>query len=55
MTKTQRGCQSTHPGPCRGNLWQCAECKRQVCYADGSDNDLELCDDCWNDKHGENE
>ena len=41
------GCQSTHPGPCSGELWQCAACGKTVCFAEGSDNHPELCDDCW--------
>jgi hypothetical protein len=41
------GCQSTHSGPCYGELWQCASCGKIVCYAEGSDNHPELCDDCW--------
>lgn len=51
------GCQSTNHdhADCYGQLWQCAECGRRVCYAEGSDNDFELCDDCWNDKHKEDE
>lgn len=41
------GCQSTHPGPCYGDLWQCAACGKTVCCAEGTDNHRELCDDCW--------
>jgi hypothetical protein len=41
------GCQSIHPGPCYGELWQCATCDKTVCFAEGSDNHPELCDDCW--------
>jgi hypothetical protein len=40
-------CQSTHPGPCYGELWQCASCGKSVCCAEGSDNHPEVCDDCW--------
>lgn len=40
-------CQSTHPGPCYGELWQCAACGKTVCCAEGTDNHPELCDDCW--------
>lgn len=51
-TEPTQGCQSSgHGGKCRGELWQCAECGRAVCYAEGSDNDFELCDDCWCKKH----
>lgn len=41
------GCQSTNHSDCYGELWQCASCGKTVCYAEGSDNDRELCDDCW--------
>jgi hypothetical protein len=41
------GCQSTHAGPCYGELWQCAACGKIVCFAEGSDNHPELCDACW--------
>lgn len=41
------GCESTHPGPCYGELWQCANCGKTVCCAEGTDNHPELCDDCW--------
>ena len=42
------GCQSTHHTQCYGQLWQCAVCHKTVCYAEGTDNHPELCDDCWN-------
>jgi hypothetical protein len=41
------GCQSSHRGHCYGELWQCAACSKTVCWAEGSDNDPEVCDDCW--------
>jgi len=41
------GCQSTHPGPCYGELWSCAVCAKIVCFAEGSDDHPELCDACW--------
>ena len=41
------GCQSTNHTECYGELWQCAVCAKTVCYAEGSDQDRELCDDCW--------
>jgi hypothetical protein len=47
-----RGCQSTHTGPCYGELWQCATCDKTVCFAEGSDNHPELCDDCWVKSYG---
>lgn len=49
------GCQSAahDHADCWGDLWQCAGCGNSVCYEDGSDNDPELCDECWNKKHGE--
>jgi hypothetical protein len=46
------GCQSTHAGPCYGELWQCATCDKTVCFAEGSDNHPELCDDCWVKSYG---
>jgi hypothetical protein len=46
------GCQSRHSGPCYGELWQCASCGKTVCYAEGSDNHPELCDDCWCKQYG---
>jgi hypothetical protein len=41
------GCQSTNHPMCYGELWQCAACGKTVCYAEGTDNHPELCDDCW--------
>jgi hypothetical protein len=41
------GCQSAHPDPCYGELWQCSACKKTVCCAEGTDNHPDLCDECW--------
>lgn len=41
------GCQSTNHTECYGELWQCQGCGKMVCYAEGTDNHPELCDDCW--------
>ncbi len=41
------GCQSTNHTHCYGELWQCAACGKTVCYAEGTDDHPELCDDCW--------
>lgn len=30
-----------------GELWQCANCKRSFCFAEGTDDHPELCDACW--------
>ena len=51
--KRPTGCESTSHDhdDCRGELWQCEKCGKQVCWADGTDNDPELCDSCWNEKH----
>ena len=49
------GCQSTHTGPCYGELWQCAACGKTICYAEGSDNHPELCDACWCQQYGTQE
>lgn len=46
-----RGCQSTNHTECYGELWQCARCGKMVCYAEGTDNDIDLCDDCWVQTH----
>lgn len=45
------GCESTNHDRCYGELWQCSECGKTVCGAEGSDNDSDLCDDCWVSKH----
>lgn len=34
-----------------GALWKCAECGYWFCFAEGTDNDPELCDSCWSKKH----
>jgi hypothetical protein len=47
------GCQSTHAGPCYGELWQCEGCGKTVCFAEGSDNHPELCDACWVKQYGD--
>lgn len=41
------GCQSTNHDQCYGELWQCSACKKTVCYAEGTDNHPDLCDECW--------
>jgi hypothetical protein len=41
------GCQSANHDHCYGELWQCAACGKTVCYAEGSDDHPEWCDDCW--------
>lgn len=46
-TGRMAGCQSTNHTECYGELWQCAACNKVVCYAEGTDNHPELCDDCW--------
>jgi hypothetical protein len=45
------GCQSLNHSECYGDLWQCAQCGKTVCYAEGTDDDLDLCDDCWVQTH----
>lgn len=47
VSKRMAGCQSTNHTYCYGELWQCAACGKTVCYAEGTDNHPELCDDCW--------
>jgi len=41
------GCQSTNHTECYGELWTCENCEKTVCFAEGTDNHPELCDDCW--------
>lgn len=41
------GCQSTNHEVCYGELWECSNCHKIVCYAEGIDDHPELCDDCW--------
>ena len=41
------GCQSTNHTHCYGDLWQCSACRKTVCFAEGTDNQPDLCDDCW--------
>jgi len=41
------GCQSTNHSECYGELWSCERCGKSVCYAEGTDNDPDVCDDCW--------
>ena len=45
------GCESTNHKLCYGELWQCSRCGKTVCSAEGSDEDPDLCDDCWYAKH----
>ena len=45
------GCESTNHKRCYGELWQCSQCGKTVCEAEGSDDDPDLCDDCWLAKH----
>lgn len=44
-------CQSQHSGGCYGPLWQCKQCGKTTCCAEGSDNKPDLCNDCWSTKH----
>ena len=41
------GCQSTNHTQCYGELWQCSACGKTICFAEGTDDQPELCDDCW--------
>ena len=45
------GCESANHEICYGELWQCSQCGKTVCAAEGSEDDPELCDDCWMAKH----
>ncbi len=45
------GCESTNHDHCYGELWQCIVCGKTVCHAEGTDNDPDLCDDCWVSQH----
>lgn len=44
------GCDGAHGGSCRGETWSCAGCSRTPCYAEGSDDLPELCDQCWDNR-----
>src|SRR5690349_13429275 len=46
-----RGCQSLNHNVCYGGLWRCGQCGKTVCYAEGTDDDPDLCDDCWVQTH----
>lgn len=48
-TRNQRisGCQSTNHTVCYGELWTCESCGKSFCFAEGTDNHPELCDNCW--------
>jgi hypothetical protein len=45
------GCQSMNHTECYGELWQCAQCGKTICCAEGTDDDPDLCDDCWVQTH----
>jgi hypothetical protein len=45
------GCESTNHMDCYGDLWQCGKCGKTVCSNEGTDNDPDLCDDCWAEKY----
>jgi hypothetical protein len=48
LAKLKTSCQSDHEGPCRGELWQCSECKRWLPFSNGQDDDFPgWCDECW--------
>ncbi len=51
MRGRMRGCQSMNHSECYGALWQCAQCGKTVCYAEGTTDEPELCDDCWVQTH----
>jgi len=45
------GCESRNHSICIGtkdDLWQCANCGKTVCLAEGSSAKPQYCDDCWN-------
>ncbi len=51
------GCQSESHDVTRcvgmpNGLWPCEECGRRVCLADGTDDQPDLCDHCWNENAG---
>lgn len=47
LTRRIPGCQSTNHREGYGKLWQCERCRKIICYNEGTDNDLGLCDNCW--------
>lgn len=42
-------CQSSNhtKRSCHGHLWVCPECDKVVCCAEGTDDNLNMCDSCW--------
>lgn len=44
------GCQSLNHSVCKGELWECENCHKKVCWEEGSTSDPEICDDCWSEK-----
>lgn len=59
--QTIQGCDNHTHGSCYGELWDCERCKRAICYAEGSSEKPELCDECFSkelnaiEKYGEPE
>ena len=51
LSKRIPGCQSTNHTECYGELWECVNCGKKVCFAEGTDLDPDLCDDCWTQQH----
>lgn len=49
--RAKKYCDSINHAACRGDLWKCAACGGSFCEAEGTDNDIELCDSCWAKKH----
>ena len=45
------GCESTNHTECYGVLWQCANCSKSICWAEGTDHDPDICDECWAEKY----
>lgn len=44
-------CQSNNHSKraCTGHLWQCSNCGKLVCCAEGTDSQHNMCDSCWSD------
>lgn len=49
MYNKPEGCESTNheSEDCYGEIWQCEKCGKKFCFAEGTDDHPELCDNCW--------
>ena len=51
VTPAKHVCASAAIHVCSGDLWRCEGCDKHFCWSEGSDDAIELCNECWYQAH----